>query len=893
MAQRFRLWVAVGVATVVIGALVGIGWRRPLSAAYRAFRSPELVDGRAAPTHRQSSQPAPSVDLSTELDRQLAADYVETSDQLLLVDDDHDLLDLTPNDLPVPITRRALRYVRFFTADPRGRRIFEVSWRRSGRYRATIEHVLQDAGLPEDLVWVVAVESAFDPQASSPAKAVGLWQLMAATAADRGLTISYWVDERRSLEAATRAAVAHLAELHEELGSWELALAAYNMGLTGLNRAMERLSALRHQRGEAPQRISLSQLAAEGVIPRETVDYGPKITAMALVAANRAHFGLQRLEPDPLLRRGGILVPSETRLSTIARAAGVSTVQLRELNPQLLRDRVPPGADYEVAVPAARLHRALAALPVYLQDEHEQEESSGTPPDPLEPLELGTSDWQAAVARLDAIRSALAVGSSAAIDGSAAVAFSMPALGTPPPAGVKPLQELAGIGFGMRHRRDPLELLSYANSVLGPGWTQARKPATGNPALDKQLAFLREPTVVDEPIGHGITLRLHRDTTMSRVAVTVRLGPADTHAALDGAAVDGVSQPHDGGWEIRQTEVVAPDQLDVGVTVAVGRLGLLIAEAAQRPVAALRSRLNRHRRVALRRLRYGPAWLALSDGLFPEDDPVAGRLVGPRAADAAWLRDRLLLARLAAERATPGATITVVGDIDPGRARRQVEQAVAELGLAFGGAPHSAQPRGRSGHQTIETDVPHERLLIGWRVPGVEHEDHGAVQVAIEILAGPKKSLLNRKLVASDLAVAARGLVDQGWAASVAVLEVTPVLPRSISRVETRIDELMQRLAEQGPTRVELAYAKAMIGFRLDKRAAQLSVAPAPGRARAPLGWRLLETLRPGHTKQVAEAIETVDARAIKRVLSQHLTWDRRQVVVAVPTGSQVPVAQR
>ncbi|MBW2456429.1 MAG: transglycosylase SLT domain-containing protein [Deltaproteobacteria bacterium] len=878
---------ALGIATIVVAALAGIGWRRSLSAAYRAFRQPELVEAGGAASPRRPARAEPPLDLSAELDRQLAADYAETDSRLLLVDGDADLLDLTPNDLPVPITRRALRYVRFFTTDHRGRRVFEATWRRSGRYRAIIERALRDAALPEDLVWLVAVESGFDPQATSPAQAAGLWQFMPGTAADRGLTITHWVDERRSLDRATRAAVTHLRELHDAFGSWDLALAAYNMGHEGLNQALARLATLRQQRNEPPQRAGVAQLAAEGLIPRETADYVPKITAMALVAANRAHFGVDGVPPDGALRPATILVPGETKLATVARAAGVPNAEVRKLNPQLLRGQVPPGADYEVAVPAARLDRALAALPVYLED---AEAGGAEPPEPRAqpgPVEPVRAEWQAAVASLDAARVAPRGLPPSPLGSPGPLVLSVPPLGSAGKVGVKPLEQLAGVGFGMEYRRDPLELFAYADDVLGAGWTPGPRSVT-DPSLEKHLAFLREPAVVEETLGHGITLRMVRDTTMARVAVTVRLG-----TGMAAVAAPGDPQPREAMREIRLTEVVPSEQLDVGVTMAVGRLGLLLAEAASRPVAALRARLNRHRRVALGRLGDGEAWLALSKALFPPGDGLAGRLVGPRGADAAWLRDRLLLSGLAAERAPADATITVVGNVDPARIRPLVEQSVAELGLAFGAGGAGDELRPDLSHQTIETDVAHERLLLGWRVPGIEHRDHAAIQVTVELVAGRKKSLINRKLVAAELVRAARGMVDEGWAASVAVVEVKPSLPGTSSRVENRINELMERVAKEGPSRVELAYAKAMIDYRLKKRAAQLSKAPSPGGGTAPLGWRLLEVLRPGHTARAVKAIDEVDAQDVKRVLRQHLRRDQRHLVVAVPTGTQAPVAQR
>ena len=94
-------------------------------------------------------------------------------------------------------------------------------------------------------------------------------------------------------------------------------------------------------------------------------------SAMRLpVAANRSRFGLDLPELGAPLDLGEIAVPEGTRLRTVARAAGVSVAVLRDYNPQLLRDRVPPiGGDYLIALPEARVQRALASFPAYSDQE--------------------------------------------------------------------------------------------------------------------------------------------------------------------------------------------------------------------------------------------------------------------------------------------------------------------------------------------------------------------------------------------------------------------------------------------------------------------------------------------------------------------------------------------
>ena len=101
--------------------------------------------------------------------------------------------------------------------------------RRAAEIVPRLERVFRDAGLPSQLAWVAEVESAMDPVAKSPAGAVGLFQLMPATARSLGLSLSPR-DQRLEPEANARAAAAYLKALHRRFGSWPLALAAYNAG---------------------------------------------------------------------------------------------------------------------------------------------------------------------------------------------------------------------------------------------------------------------------------------------------------------------------------------------------------------------------------------------------------------------------------------------------------------------------------------------------------------------------------------------------------------------------------------------------------------------------------------------------------------------------------------
>jgi peptidoglycan lytic transglycosylase D len=260
-------------------------------------------------------------------------------------------------DIPVRWDPRVVRYLEFFKDDPRGRATFTTFFRRSGKYRDLIRRTLRRKSLPEDLAWVAMVESGFDAVARSPAGAAGLWQFMPDTGKLYGLSQDRWLDQRLAVQPATEAAADFLSDLHRRFGSWELSLAAYNMGYGGLSSVVRRFN--------TNDFWALSQM--EGSLPWETTLYVPKILAVAVVAHNLAAFGYADLAPDPALDVDEVRAPPGTALATVAQAAGCPSRDLETLNPELRASRTPPADDaapggYPVKVPHGKGAQAAEAL---------------------------------------------------------------------------------------------------------------------------------------------------------------------------------------------------------------------------------------------------------------------------------------------------------------------------------------------------------------------------------------------------------------------------------------------------------------------------------------------------------------------------------------------------
>jgi membrane-bound lytic murein transglycosylase D len=223
-------------------------------------------------------------------------------------------------------------------------------FQRSGRYWTMVRDVLRSKGLPEDLAFTVMIESGFDSKAVSRAGAKGLWQFMAATARLYGLRVDHWVDERFDPEKSTVAAAAYLRDLHARYGSWELAHAAYNAGSAVVDKAMR-----------ATGSTDFWALARSRFLRRETKDFVPAIHAATVIGRDPGQYGFEFIGSEtPEIER--VAVPPATDLLKLSAKAGISLQMLKALNPTLIRGVTPPGATWEVRVPAGTRDGVLAAV---------------------------------------------------------------------------------------------------------------------------------------------------------------------------------------------------------------------------------------------------------------------------------------------------------------------------------------------------------------------------------------------------------------------------------------------------------------------------------------------------------------------------------------------------
>jgi len=217
---------------------------------------------------------------------------------------------------------------------------------RMGSFGAMVDSALADAGLPPSLRYLPFIESGYNPRAASRARAVGMWQFMAATAGGLGMEVTPLLDERRDPEKSTEAAITFLSSMHEEFGSWFTVLAAYNGGPNRMRRVLARY---------APNQPPSDSLfwALRRHFPPETREFLPKLFGAAIVAANPEAHG-HEAAPHAPFRYDEVSVPDATTLDVIARAAEVPQAEIERLNPQFVRGITPRGRETPIRVPEGR-----------------------------------------------------------------------------------------------------------------------------------------------------------------------------------------------------------------------------------------------------------------------------------------------------------------------------------------------------------------------------------------------------------------------------------------------------------------------------------------------------------------------------------------------------------
>lgn len=252
-----------------------------------------------------------------------------------------------PSDYTAPRVRQFVREYAYSQRETMKRYLA-----RAENYLPMVKCMAKENALPEDLAYLLMLESGANPEARSPANALGMWQFMPATARSYGLRVDSWVDERLDPKKSTKAAMMYLKDLYGMFGCWRLALSAYNSGENKLNKVLCQEDASEYD-----------EICSSRHLKRETREFFPRFQAIGIIAKNPEKYGFSALKEKPADDNHELVtIEGNYSLETLARIMALSHEKLVEMNPALVRGMTPPGMEYSLRVPMGKKETLVAKM---------------------------------------------------------------------------------------------------------------------------------------------------------------------------------------------------------------------------------------------------------------------------------------------------------------------------------------------------------------------------------------------------------------------------------------------------------------------------------------------------------------------------------------------------
>ncbi len=314
----------------------------------------DLVNGLEMEALKQGNGFVPKVEPSPA---EVASDVTFVVDPNLVAKARTDLA-TTKSDLPLVVNDYVASYINFFANTQRGHATLLHSFQRAGRYKAMIQRVLAEEGVPQDLIYLAVAESGFQPRAIGPrtrseGRAGGMWQFM--PVGNYGLTRNAYVDERFDPEKSTRAYARYMKFIYAQLGDWYLSMAAYDWGAGNIQHAVQKT-------GYA----DFWELYKRNNLPVETKNYVPEILAAIIIANNPHQYGFDDITLDPPVLTDTVTINYSVDLRLVSDIVGAPVDEVEALNPSVLGMETPPEASFDLHLPAGTatlFTQRIAAIP--------------------------------------------------------------------------------------------------------------------------------------------------------------------------------------------------------------------------------------------------------------------------------------------------------------------------------------------------------------------------------------------------------------------------------------------------------------------------------------------------------------------------------------------------
>lgn len=236
--------------------------------------------------------------------------------------------DLSNTQVPLPVNEAVEKSIAYFLQG-NGRTYFSRWLTRSGKYFPMMRQIFREEGVPEELIHLSMIESGMNPIVVSKAQAVGLWQFIQGTGAAYGLRVNWWLDNRRDPVKATRAAARHLRDLYRAMGDWHLALSTYNCSMTRIKRCMTEME-------------DSTFWGIRPCLPKETQNYVPLYIAATMIASDPERYGFTNIQYESPASFDTVRIYEAVDINALGSAAGVSGLEIKDLNPELLQPSTPP-----------------------------------------------------------------------------------------------------------------------------------------------------------------------------------------------------------------------------------------------------------------------------------------------------------------------------------------------------------------------------------------------------------------------------------------------------------------------------------------------------------------------------------------------------------------------